>query len=301
LKLRNCGAFFMKKIVLFILMLAFANTIFAQRNDTQAGLYNIGLGAVTGGIGAMINKKPDEKLGRVLVKGLWQGAVGGYAIFESKRLSRLIYQENELGFAWPSKIVNAAGVSIVENAASNRDFWEKWHINYGFNRIELTVKDSVSVQYKIMPIAFGYTIGLAVQSKIELGKTLQSGQFIFSLSPERWGDTNVIALAYPGNIIYMDGLYNLNGYLSHEIIHIYQQNDFNGFNAYLNKPYAALGNTSKFMKQVNKWVHYDTNHLMFMVAYNLQNINRKYYYDNYFEHEAGYYSNTIEPYLLYNP
>lgn len=291
----------MKKIVLLVFVLVFAKPVFAQRNDTQAGLYNIGLGAVTGGIGAIINKKPEEKLGRVFVKGLYQGALGGYVIFESKRLTRLIYQQNELGFAWPSKIVNAAGVSIVENAAANRDFWERWHINYGFNRIELNVKDSLSVHYKVMPIALAYTIGLAVQSKVELGKSVQSGQLVFSLSPEKWGSTNVIALAYPGNIIYMDGIYNLNSYLSHEIIHIYQQNDFNGFNYYLDKPYASLGNTSKFMKKVIKWVHLDGNHIMFMAAYNLQNINRVYYYDNYFEHEAGYYSKTLDPYVLYNP
>lgn len=291
----------MKKILLTILLLAFANGVFAQRNDTQAGLYNIGFGAVTGGIGAMINKKPNEKLGHVFVKGLWQGAMGGYLVFESKRLTRLVYRENELGFAWPSKIVNAAGVSIIENAAANRNFWEKWHINYGFNRVELTVKDSLSVQYRVMPIALAYTIGLTIYSKIELGKTLQSGQFVFSLKPEDWDSANIIALAYPGNILYMDGQYGLNNTLAHEIIHLYQQNDFNGFNAYLDKPVASLSNTSGFMKEINKWIYADGNQLLFMAAYNLQNINRIYYYDNYFEHEAGYYSKTLDPYLLYNP
>lgn len=291
----------MKKLLLLVFIVAFTIPAVAQRNDTQAGLYNIGLGSFTGGIGAMINKKPNEKLGHVFIKGLWQGAIGGYVIFEGKRLTRLIYRQNELGFAWPSKIVNAAGVSIVENAAANRDLWEKWHINYGFNRIELNVKDNVSVQYKVMPIALAYTIGIAVQSKLEFGKTLQSGQFIFSLSPEKWGSTNIIALAYPGNIIYMDGLNDLNSYLSHEIIHIYQQNDFNGFNTYLNKPFESISRKSKFIKQISKFVHYDSNYLLFVAAYNLQNINRVYYYDNYFEHEAGYYSKTLNPYVLYNP
>ncbi|MXN91527.1 hypothetical protein GR160_09830 [Flavobacterium sp. Sd200] len=291
----------MKKILFTFLLMAFANAVFAQRNDTQAGLYNIGLGSVTGGIGAMINKKPGEKLGRVFVKGLWQGALGGYAVFESKRLTRLIYQKNELGFSWPSKIVNAAGVSIIENAAANRDFWEKWHINYGFNRLEISVKDSLSVQYKFMPIAFAYTVALGVQSKIELGKTLQTGQFMFSVKPEDWHSNTIVAFACPGLIVYMKGVSGFNNVISHEIIHLYQQNDFNVFNAYLNKPLASLSNTSKFMKELNRWIYVDSNQLMFMATYELQNTNRKFYYDNYFEHEAGYYSRTIDPDLLYNP
>jgi len=291
----------MKKHILLIFLLVFSHNIFAQSNDTEAGLYNVALGSLTGGIGAMINKKPNEKLGRVFVKGLWQGAIGGYTIFESKRLARLIWQKNELVYAWPSKIVNAAGTSIVENAASNRDLWEKWHMNIGFNRIELDVKDSLSVHYKLMPIAFGYTVANMIYEKFEVGRTLQSGQFIFSSPSSEWTGLNIVAVAYPGNILYEQGLYNLNNYLVHEIIHIYQQNDFNGFNAYLNKPYAAAGAHCKFIKGFNKWIYVDHNQLLHLAAYRLENINRKFYYDNYFEHEAGYYSNTIARGLYYNP
>jgi len=283
----------MKKIFLLIIVVTFMQPVFAQHNDTQAGLYNIGLGSLAGGIGAVINKKPGEKLGHVFVKGLWQGAIGGYTIFESKRLVRLIHKNNELGFAWPSKIVNAAGTSIVENAAANRNFWEKWHINYGFSRIELDVKDSVRVHYKVMPFALVYTVGIAIQTKFELGKTLQTGQFIFSSNTKRWEETNSIGIAYPGNIVYKPGMPDFYKTISHEIIHLYQFNDVNVFNAYLNKPYANLSNSSNFFKKVNKWVYFDFNSPLQGGLYNLENTNRVNYYDNYFEHEAGYYSNTL--------
>ena len=276
-----------------ISLLILSSTVLAQRNDTQASLYNIGLGSLTGGIGAVINKKPNEKLGRVLVKGLWQGALGGYAIFESKRLVRLIYKNNELGFAWPSKIVNAAGTSIVENAAANRNFWETWHINYGFNRFELNVKDSVHFHYKIMPVALVFTIGVAIQTKFELGKTLQSGQFMFSSNTKRWEETNSIGIAYPGNIVYKPGQEHMNNLLSHEIIHMYQFNDINGINTYLDKPSAALSKKSTLFKKVNDWVYFDFNHITQLYLHGMEGDDNAWYYDNYYEHEAGYYSNTL--------
>ena len=275
-------------------LLLFTTTVFAQRNDTQAGLYNIGIGSLTGGIGAMINKKPTEKLGPVLVKGLWQGAIGGYALFESKRLIRLVHQNKELGFSWPSKIVNAAGTSIVENAAANRDFWERWHLNYGFSRFELDLKEHPRFHYKVMPIAFVYTVGVALQTKFELGKTLQTGQFIFSSNTKRWEETNSIGVAVPGNIIYKPGMESFYNVITHEIVHIYQFNDLNGINTYMDKPHAYLSSKSSFFKKIDKWIAFDYNTLVSTALYELENINAVRYYDNYFEHEAGYYSNTLD-------
>jgi len=284
------------KRTITLLLLFITSTTIAQRNDTQAGLYNIGLGSLTGGIGAMINKKPTEKLGPVLLKGLWQGAVGGYTIFESKRLIRLVYQNKELGFSWPSKIVNAAGTSIVENAAANRNLWEKWHIDYGFNRIEIDFKEHPKVHYKVLPVALAHTIGIAFQSKFEFAKTVQTGHFIFSSTTKRWEDTNSIGIAFPGNIVYKPDQDAFHNVIAHEIIHLYQLNDFNGINTYLDKPYAYLSKKSGFFETFDKWVEIEYNSAVHLYLYELENNNRIYYYDNYFEHEAGYYSNTLTDY-----
>ena len=69
--------------VILILVMCFPTN--AQSNDTEAALYNVGFGAVFSTIGAIINKKPDEPLGQVIKKSLWQGGLGGYITFESKR------------------------------------------------------------------------------------------------------------------------------------------------------------------------------------------------------------------------
>ena len=46
-----------------------------------------------------------------------QGALGGYLVYESKNLLRKITLEKELAYSWPAKLVNSAGISIIENAA----------------------------------------------------------------------------------------------------------------------------------------------------------------------------------------
>ena len=81
----------------------------AQENDLQYGLANIGIGAVIGGVGALINKEAEQRWDKTLLKGFAQGALGGYLIFESKRLVREFSEHRNYNLIWPSKLVNAAG------------------------------------------------------------------------------------------------------------------------------------------------------------------------------------------------
>ena len=120
-----------------------------HKNDFEAGLFNIGFGGIVGGFGAVINKKPNEKTGKVFLKGFYQGALGGYLLFESKRLVGKFGNTGNYNYVWPSKLINFAGVSIIENAAGNRNFWERWHINFGFNRLEFYTKDKFKLSYRI--------------------------------------------------------------------------------------------------------------------------------------------------------
>ncbi|MDZ4203920.1 MAG: hypothetical protein U1C46_03775 [Bacteroidales bacterium] len=150
----------MKKSLLFffsLLLIPFQTN--GQANDMEAAIYNIGIGAAFSTIGAVINKKPNEQIEKVILKGLWQGGSGGYVTFESKRLLRSAQEQENWNYYWPAKLVNAAGTSIKETAALNQNFWEIWHINIGFNRIEFHTKDKFIVRYKLMPVALVYTIG----------------------------------------------------------------------------------------------------------------------------------------------
>lgn len=70
-----------------------AQSLRSQNNYTEAALFNIGIGSVFSGIGAVINKDPQERFGKVLFKGMAQGALGGYLVFESKVIAGRIAKQ----------------------------------------------------------------------------------------------------------------------------------------------------------------------------------------------------------------
>ena len=85
---------------------------------------------------------------------------------------------------------------------------------------------------------------------------------------------------------------------SHEIIHIFQANDFSQIETLINKPLNNINSTNNFINGINKYIHYDFRYLPQLILYKVENKNAKFYYDNVFEREAAYYSNSFNPYLL---
>lgn len=285
------------KYLYFFTIVTLFNTfsIKSQSNDAEAALYNIGFGAVFSAVGAIINKKPNQPLEKVIKKSMWQGALGGYITFESKRILREVQRQNKSGYIWPAKLVNSIGTSIKENSALNKDFWEIWHINIGFSRFEFNFKDKFSVNHKLMPVAFIFTTGALLSQNFELKKSVQTGEFIFSHQNNKYS----IASASPGVIMYNRDFYNAsntNEIVSiaiHEIVHIYQSNDFSIFNTYLNKSMKNWSEKNKAIKWTNKYLYPEFHYLILRPAYLLESANINNYYDNFFEHEAGYYSGTL--------
>lgn len=280
------------KLIIFCVL--FFNTglqnINAQSNDTEMALYNIGFGSVFSGVGAMINKKPEEKWHKVLLKGMVQGAAGGYLIFESKKLIGKIESKQSWEYSWYAKFVNSAGISIIENAASNRNFYDKWHLNIGFNRLELETRGRLKLNYKVMPMSLIATTYSLINHNFEWERTLQTGELVFSGFTIKDYNASGTALA---NVVVMDKTeINSHAILAHEFIHVYQYYDFNVFNTYLNKPLQYLSSNSKTFDKLSNYLYYDFQGIVFYSMYFLLNENRNCYYDNFFENEAGYYSNT---------
>ena len=289
------------KIFFLISILLLSNCYKAQTKETSDSkqfIYNISLGGVIGAIGAIINKKHNQKFGNILFKGFYQGALGGYFTFESKRLIRVAEKNNDWKILWCSKFVNAAGTSIKENAAANKDFWEKWHINFGFSRLEFQTKNNFKINYKIMPVALIYTINIASQSKFEIEKTLQSGELIFSSNNNKFFKTNTEGSNFPGAIILQEPYKNDFQLLSHEIIHQYQSNDFSQIEVFIDKPLDNINQKNKFANKITKHIQLDFRYLPQIILYNFENKKAYFYYDNPFEKEAGFYSGTFNPYLL---
>jgi len=72
---------------------------YSQSTNTEAALYNIGLGSIFSGVGALINKKPNERWDKVLIKGMGQGALGGLLVYESKNLIGKIEKKQKLEYS----------------------------------------------------------------------------------------------------------------------------------------------------------------------------------------------------------
>ncbi len=280
----------MKKNISILIIILLLNTKnYSQKNDTQAAFFNVALGSVFSGVGALINQKNEDNWHKVLLRGMGQGAIGGYLVFESKRMIRNIEEKQVWEYAWGGKLLNSAGISIIENASLNRKFGENWNINIGFLRLELSVKNQFKISPKIMPVSLIYgTLYGTINGKFEFMKSLQTGELIFStINPKNIGNTL-------SNILIIDKQF-INNYkiISHEIIHSYQYNDYNTFNTYLSEPIKSIEKKSKTLQNINRWIYLDLQGITLRALYYLENRNINCYYDNFFEHEAGYYSNSI--------
>ncbi|GAL66343.1 hypothetical protein JCM19301_2438 [Jejuia pallidilutea] len=275
------------KFFIALLVLCVVESKLHSQSKTDIALYNIGLGSFVGGLGAIINKKPNEKTGKVLLKGLLQGGGGGYLVYQSKNLLLKIPENNKLEYSWGAKFVNSLGISIIENASLNNDFWNKWHINIGFNRLEIETKEKIKFKYRIMPVALILTGIFAYDHKFELEKTLRTGEIIFSVSKKFehagavWGKLILLEKNH------LDDFHTI----SHEIVHSFQYEDFNFVNTFLNKPRTKLLGKSKLGNKLDKIFYFDLQAPV-LELYLLENGGDE-YYDNFFEYEAGLFSNTL--------
>ena len=277
----------MRQIIIALTVMICINS-HSQQSDFEIGLYNVGLGGFGSAIGAVIKKKPSENFFNIFCNGFLKGSLGGAFVYGSKKMVSQIHIEEKIEYNWPAKILNSFGTSIIENAASNRGFLEQVHINFGFNRLEFYPNDNFKVKYKVMPAAFITTLFSALDSKPEWGLMLRSGEVIFSTNDKNLNNLNSQALLTSFKV--RESEINNYSVLAHEIIHLYQYNDFNFVNPYFFDLTNKINTGTKF---IDSNVYWDFNSIVIGGLYQLENINRSNYYDNFFEYEAGFFSNTL--------
>lgn len=287
----------MKKTIFAILCILFfypIQDIKSQTNDFNSGAFNVGIGAIIGGIGAVLNKKKNQNTKKVFFKGFREGALGGYLVFESKRLIREFARKENYIYAWSSKLINSAGNSIIENAAENNKFSEKWSFTFGFNRFEISTKEKIKVNYKIMPLSLYSTFYYSLNGRFDLKETLKTGHFIFKTAKVKSFIPNIgyaDGTTFTNNILILKNLdFGKYKILSHEIIHSYQYENLSAFNAYFNKTKYHLNKHSKILTMYNKYFYTDFNYLLFTFIHQTQVHNNSYYSQPY-EKEAFYFSN----------
>lgn len=241
-----------------------------------------------GGVGAIINKEPREKFGKTLLKGLGQGALGGYLVFESKRLIREFAETGDYNYIWPSKILNSTGTSIIENAAANRDFWSRWHLNIGFNRIEVNTKENFRISYRIMPFDLLGTAYYATQSRPDWDLSIKSGTFVFR-SDRVGGEIDYWGQALGNAIVLLE---DIKGKLSlpHELVHSYQYEQLSAINSIFLKSEKIYAEKHPAFKTYQKIFYTDYNAPTGAILYFISNPQGK--NNGFIEKEARYFGGS---------
>lgn len=269
----------------FVILACLCLTVGAQNSDGQAAVYNIVSGSVIGGIGAIINKKPNDKIGKVFLNGACQGAIGGYLVFESKRLIRRFSVERDYSYVWPSRIVNAMGNSMTMNGAQNRRIGETWYLNLGFAHLNLDLNRRKKIQTRILPISFILTVKGFSVSEMDWKKSINTGLFVFK---DDLRSQNLFGFALANTITYDKHSDKMMTYdiLAHELIHVDQNEGIFAVNSYFNSINANLENRFTWVARYNKVFYTDFNHLLNDGLYFLLKNGEIY------ENEAFYYVNS---------
>lgn len=276
----------LKPLLFFSFLILNVTAKNAQNNDFQAGLYNVVSGSIIGGAGALINKKPNEKMGNVLLKGLGQGAFGGYITFESKKLIRNFAKTGNYAYVWPSRLVNSLGNSVILNAASNRNFWERYYLDIGFGHFEYDVMKEKGISVRIMPFSLFGAVNMFSYGKLDLKRSVYTGLFFFKSNEFEENDGWAI---YNNITIHENLLKNRSEVIAHEIIHAYQYEGLIGVNSFVDKP-SSMWDQSKFWKTYDSIFYTDFNGPLHNLLYALDKGFNKPHGDRLHEREAIYFS-----------
>lgn len=145
-----------------------------------------------------------------------------------------------------------------------------------------------------MPSTFLGTLYTASTATLDVPKTLRSGTPIFHSNIIQ-ADTSIAAFT-PGNAMVYRTFQEepkLYATFAHEIVHMYQFQDFNGLNCFLTPISHQWQEKSKAYRKFNRWVYPDYSYEVMLVNYFIINKggNGYNYCKNFLENEAQFLSN----------
>ncbi|MEL6969993.1 MAG: hypothetical protein AAFZ63_08725 [Bacteroidota bacterium] len=286
--------------LLLILLLTTASTIeiHAQSSEfrtqrAQLAMFNIGFNGLIGGVGSLINSKKDKTNFRTFVKGFYKGAIGGGISHVGLSLTHQIERQRNIALAWPARIVNAFGSSIIQNAAENRRMLERLHFNLFISRFDyLPYEKKFSVRLFTSSIYGLIVVGRG--ARFDLGKTLQSGIFYFEsdngFSTSLGGGlaTGQVSSIGMGKGLQGERFYTV---FAEEVAHIVQYDRKVGGNAFFATADNRWKASSSSYQDLSKFIYFDLNGPLFWLGYRLEGTTHN---CNFFEQEAINYSNRRE-------
>lgn len=283
------------RILVFILFFI-PKTLFAQDQDRTLLIYSVGLGAITSGIGAVINKPKHTDWKKYFVKGLWQGCIGGFVNYSSKKTLYLVNKQNEFLYAWPAKLLHGAGLSIMENAALNEPFLQNWNIDYGPVRFDFSINGKRKARVRFLPESIAGIIFTAGKARFNLGRTLSTGNLVFVSKEGYVYNGSHYTLGFSFSRALALGALGKNDHevIAHEIVHQFQFGDFQVLNTWL-KPFEKKITSKTLQTIFTRYVYFSLP--WFWPIYELSGrYETPHYYRNFFEFEAQRFgSNTYVP------
>lgn len=262
----------------------------AQTYEAKSMVYNTLIGGISAGVGALINKKANEKPGKAFIKGFIIGSGGGALMYTGKKTNMLIARNKNISYAWLSRAVFSAGNSIVENGSANRLWYSQWHYDLGFIRFEIKTLGMPVIVPRLMPSAFGAFAFTAFHGHLNVKNSLLSGTFIFenvriSYAPYLVGSTT------GNNVLFVDSLHSnplFHEVFAHEMVHTCQFQELSGFNYYFNPLTDKWRSRSPAFKKISKYVYGDLNYELMLINYFFVqgSIIRNRYCHNFLENEA---------------
>lgn len=285
------------RIAILTVVLCYSSVLFSQsfeKQRIQFTAFNVGFNGLVGGFGSLINKKENQSGWQAFSNGFYKGAVGGAISHVGFTLTSQIRTQQNIAYAWPARLVNSFGSSIVQNAASNQRMLEQLHFNLYVTRLEYR-PHSKKFKARIFTSSIYGIIVTSRNASLNISKSLQSGVLYFDLVDnfrnslvEGPATGQVSSVGMRSDVF--NTSFNKQEYFdvfAHEMAHILQFDRKVGGNAFVIKLDKTAKQQSKLYQTLSKYIYFDLNGPIFYLAYRTQG---KVHSCNLFEQEAEHYS-----------
>lgn len=283
----------------FLVVLTISANAQTNNQDTDYNIqraqllaFNVGFNGLVGGVGAIINRHENQTAGQAFLNGLYKGAIGGTISHIGLSLTHQIAKQENISYAWPARIVNSLGSSIVQNAAENLEVFDRFHFNLFVARFEY-LRSSKSFRIRIFSSSIYGIVVVSKNANLNLTKSLESGVLYWEsdmdFSASRIGGraiSQVSSVGMSDNVLEHE-YYNV---FAHEVAHILQFDRKVGGNAFVKQLDSNWKNKYQWYSMVSKFLYFDLNGPIFYAAYHIQNTSHR---CNFFEQEAENYSGKI--------
>ena len=287
-------AFFIR-IFITVMLCSAMPACFAQHQEREVFLYNVFFGAVSSGIGAIINKPKVVNWRHAFLRGAWQGSIGGLVNYSSKKTLYLLNKNQDVFYASPALLLHAAGSSIIENAALYQPFLRNWNIDYGPVRIDWSPHRKLKVRFLPEIMYAGIRAGL--YGRLNVKESLLTGIGVFETKNYTSGRGQT-GYSFCRSVLITDNPFlepNKDGVLSHELVHVFQYRDYQVLNAWL-KPLEKTVRSKTINRIFSRYIYADIPYFVpFYFSQGYYPFNR--YFKNFYEFEAERFStNKLVPY-----